>query len=603
MELTNNLKASYLNSQITKSVNPKLKGVGFHLPVVGINELLRQYHSLPTPIKLLAEPQILANIKDIIRDSKLKKLPNHIVIRDKYVNEYIKIITIINEIGNHRYLERLNSHLTSLEFVKGLKREIKKIISNDEIKLESCYTVLDEMLLFVLEFLYHTGYTKQLLYTKVQNILSQEENEINATVKILEHFINLCERKNNKSSEISIKISRSLGEEITNSITSLLKMYINNFENKHTIKGISSKKLNKSTTLINISIITCDIENTTLIATKLQKYLWDLLNHLNIKRTYLRVLVGNKQLPENSFAVESFNIKYFSQFIKTCNTEKLSDSQKFFIEKIVEWTNFPINDSNKIYGFLSLWSILEFLLVESTEENKIDTIVKNFKPYLAIFYFRKNIKDFLLDVIFRLNKRNSQEESINKLEAYIDSKISPHITNLTDYNLIEKFTMFIFMKNGTLKSPETKWSDFKGELKEDYVFILAKFTVLIDEKPQDQLQKFEKIIEKDLRQMYRLRNMLTHSGEIDDYILENTFYRLRYYVQTLVNSISYNWLIKDSYDIYEIHELKKVDYSQFFALSNKIPNIIKGDATQATKLCVFNNSFLKYPPFKFKIDV
>ncbi|NGY80029.1 hypothetical protein F6Y02_36820 (plasmid) [Bacillus megaterium] len=71
---TNAVKAIYISNQILNSINPHIKGVGFHFPLIGLHELTRQYFSLPNEIKFLAGPQIIETIKEHIKKQRLLPL-------------------------------------------------------------------------------------------------------------------------------------------------------------------------------------------------------------------------------------------------------------------------------------------------------------------------------------------------------------------------------------------------------------------------------------------------------------------------------------------------------------------------------------------------
>lgn len=109
------------------------------------------------------------------------------------------------------------------------------------------------------------------------------------------------------------------------------------------------------------------------------------------------------------------------------------------------------------------------------------------------------------------------------------------------------------------------------------------------------------MIRNDIKQIYRLRNMLTHSGENDGKILDNTFYRLKYYVQTLLNAISYSWMYnKRIHTLSELHELKRFDslqYKEYLKTLNKTK-----DDEKWINLCDFKEAIVSYPKSSFFIE-
>ena len=286
-----------------------------------------------------------------------------------------------------------------------------------------------------------------------------------------------------------------------------------------------------------------------------------LKNRLDLGNTRFNLfLEGDEFSFESPQSDSKMTIKHFDRFLIDSEYSVLPEIMKLEILKILEWTNYPNRTNDKKYAFMSLWSIMEFLLIDSVEDNKIDTINKNFVPYLSLFHFRKSIKLFFKEIIYQMNQ--DLKKSAEEIEDFIDIKLTALDINILNLTIVDKFSIFLFTNHKNLKKPVDKWSDFTNEnVNKD--MLIAK-TITLTQNINNDLNIFEDMLKNDIKQIYRLRNMLTHSGENDGKILDNTFYRLKYYAQTLLNAISYSWIHnKEIQTLAELHELKRFDALQF----------------------------------------
>lgn len=174
-----------------------------------------------------------------------------------------------------------------------------------------------------------------------------------------------------------------------------------------------------------------------------------------------------------------------------------------------------------------------------------------------------------------------------------DIKLSSIDVDISTLSLADKFTIFLFTKKIPI---DKKWNDFNvGNISEDY--LIARTIPLINDVDKE-IDQFEVMLKNDIKQIYRLRNMLTHSGLNDDKMLTNTFYRLKYYVQTLLNAISYSWKFNSNItSLSELHNLKRFDAIQYKTF---IKTLNKGnDETRWINLTDFKGALVSYPKSSF----
>lgn len=594
---TNAVKAIYISNQILNSINPHIKGVGFHFPLIGLHELTRQYFSLPNEIKFLAGPQIIETIKEHIKKTKVITSVKEEIIIDRGVKKYSVNLSFVKEIGSEHAIQRLHNILHDVDFFKGIIRSIKRVLKIDHYKLEMCYRLFDELLVLLIEYLYSRGHSKEALYTKVSNILSQNKSKhFEATNKILDHLMSIGSEEFKKLEKVDIELTIKKTKHISN------YKFFHSFLEDQLLDMYRSNRItdySKNDHFSNIdyffSIYKIDKEYINNTITKIVEKCDLLTKRLDMRGINFKIYLKGKEFqPYMSSTDEKMRIKYFDQFLMNAQFSNLSDITKLEILKILEWTNYPSKTIDKKYAFMSLWSIMEFLLIDSADDNKIDTINKNFVPYMSLFHFRKSIKLFFKDIIYQMDKE--PKIASKEVEQFLDNKLNLANLDISKFTIVDKFTIFLFSKHDKLKKVEDKWLGFTNRnVSQEY---LISKTLTLTHEINKKLEHFESMIRNDIKQIYRLRNMLTHSGENDGKILDNTFYRLKYYVQTLLNAISYSWMYnKRIHTLSELHELKRFDslqYKEYLKTLNKTK-----DDEKWINLCDFKEAIVSYPKSSF----
>lgn len=594
MTNVNTIKCAYIINQIINSTNPHIKGVGFHFPLLGLHELTRQYFSLPNEIKFLAGPQIVESIKNHISKSKITSYVNDGIIIDKNIKEFSVNLSFIKEIGSELSLQRLHNTLYSEDFFKGIIRTLKKLLKDENYDLKMCYKLFDELLLLLIEYLFIRGHSKESLYAKFNNIISQnQKNSYDAAIKILDHLMTIGTKPLSSMEKLDVKIIINKQKSFSN------YRFLHSFIERHLTDLFKENRISKyvkSDTYFNTEyhFIIYKIDKEYVDKT-LAKFLeaYDLLKHrFDFPENHLILYLENKVFTvPNPKEDSKIKVKYFERFLLECNFIDLSDMMNLEILKALEWTSFPEKTTDKKYAFMSLWSIMEFLLIDSVDDNKIDTICKNFIPYMSLFHYRKSIKLFFKDIIYQMNM--DLKEAAKKIENFLDIKLSSIDVDISTLSLADKFTIFLFTKKIPI---DKKWNDFNvGNISEDY--LIARTIPLINDVDKE-IDQFEVMLKNDIKQIYRLRNMLTHSGLNDDKMLTNTFYRLKYYVQTLLNAISYSWKFNSNItSLSELHNLKRFDAIQYKTF---IKTLNKGnDETRWINLTDFKGALVSYPKSSF----
>lgn len=209
---------------------------------------------------------------------------------------------------------------------------------------------------------------------------------------------------------------------------------------------------------------------------------------------------------------------------------------------------------------------------------------------MGLFYFRKSIKTFFKRLIYyyKYDIKISKNELMVHVKDTIESKYKDKYSDIAD-----GFFYFIYDKDF-----KDKWWNAIEFEKCSKIYINYETLKLHNQlhKPNPCYDKFEILVKNDLKQMYRLRNMSAHSGILDNKMLINTFDRLKYYVETLLNSISYVWLeqSQNGETIFDINDLKRVDWEDY----KKNKNFGVRDINNAIQYVNYKG-LVKIPPNRF----
>lgn len=568
------IKSAYILDHLKQSTNPNINGVSFHFPLLGLHELTRQYFSLPDEIKIISGPLLIKTVKQIISKSNLIKFVENGTLNDKNIKKFSIILEMVKQIGSENSLNKLHKELYNPEFIKGIFRSLQKLVNNNNYPLKNCYKVIDELLLLLVEYMFYRGHSKESLYAQINYVYNtHRQDNLKSFTKIYTNLFNIVTNEIDSLPKIEVKFE--FYKEKTNN-------QIANFKFLHTFiekRLMQLKKENRISTY-NKSDYFFHTEYYFNIYKIDQKYLegvitdiYKLYELLSSRFDYLKdnmkiFLDGKIFVPIKESSNETINIKYLDSFLSNSNFIDMPEIIYHEIIKSLEWTSSNQINNDKKTNFMTLWSILEFLFIDSAVENKIESVANNFAPYLSLFYFRKKIKEFFKDILYSLNL--NLKIGAQYIEQFIDNQFSNvGLNDLQSLELSNKFTIFLFTDKIKL---DKKWVNFSSRLNEDY--LIAK-TISITTDLKTRIETFEDSIKNDIKQIYRLRNMLTHSGINDNKILDNTFFRLRYYVQTSLNTLSYNWSHNNTSSLSELHELKKFDCNQYKKIIEKINSEVK----------------------------
>lgn len=183
------------------------------------------------------------------------------------------------------------------------------------------------------------------------------------------------------------------------------------------------------------------------------------------------------------------------QVILACQNKEQGTYEK--INRIIDLHNQAIRQHDLNDGFLNLWSILEIISVESSDESKIESVIRTIAPILQKDYFDCIFENILHD----LQDNLSTEDYV----ALLDSIGSPE-------NDAERIGRFIF-----LPEFETLREEYFKKLK-NYPVIRTKIYHLwnLRNKKSRVMNLSERYIQRvkwHIYRLYRTRNAIVHSGE------------------------------------------------------------------------------------------
>jgi len=546
--------------------------------VGGLLELSRQYNSMPEGIKELSSQGLKDSIVNIIdKHGTLMKYKDYFP--QKEIKELFLNLYLISKTKKEKYFDKLFEHLSNPNTNKGVLKATKYIIDKaDEpdkwnIAKKDMFDLLNDLLFLLIEFLDYRGHTLSVIYRLCKQIDST--NDIYDY--FLKHYeiiknITFKETKDFESSNFKIIINchedyKKMYENYLNKILDLhnkveKRIYYKN--NEDSINYIRSREEDKILIIKSYTIYNLD-EN---YMDKINKEIYAKIDDF-IVRTFTRdtsvgiykIKVGRAKLVDKPGKSKNIklNIKYYNQYWQSDKFIAISDYRYEEINKINEWIKVVENSPRNQVSYNALWSILEFLLIDNVYDNKIDSIIKNFMPYLGLFYFRKSLKTFFKKLV-RYHKDNqevSQKELIAHIKNHVKDKYEAKYTNFAD-------AFFLFTYDKSYKN--SWWTGI--EIENCTINYLTSETLKLHDKlhsPTQTLERFDSLVKNDLKQMYRLRNMSAHSGVFDNRMLINTFDRLKYYVETLLNAISYAWLeqLNGSEAVFDVNDLKRVDWEDY----------------------------------------
>lgn len=550
--------------------------ISFDSSVTNLYELCRQYKIMPSAIQELAEPKLLECIYQYINTSSFKKSKEKDLIYDKFVKKLEKSLDVFHVSKISSCVNVIYDLITNSKVINGCMKNLKKLLQRNlnsitELTKEDMleFQFISELAEIVISYLIHKGHSYVDLYSNFNNYYSRYlKNEIsiatcfNETYAYIERLVFL-EMKNYPKVGYSIRINKSqinVTPEILSQILS--KIFSEDKSLKEKIVKHSIKETQKNH-IVSLSIYNVDIEATKEILLYIINKLETFFYQITQKKLKLFVYEGNKKI-EMGFRKKNLNLnlKYFNQLWVKTDWKELSSENYNSIWRIADWSNI-LNDrrDNRIL-FTSLWSSLEFILIGDSKGEKKQLVYERLIPYMGLFYFRKSFKlSFKNLAKSRVEFTNDNiQDSYNELADFISQKVRDMPNNTFLERETKANTYLYFLLNTRF---ETRWDEFNFKHADSLQYILESEMLLINLK--ERIQQFETVVHNDLDQIYRLRNMLTHGGVNDHIVLNSSIYRLSYYVQTIINSISYTWIHDSSLvpNLAHLHDLKIQDYKKY----------------------------------------
>lgn len=572
------IKAAYSIKKILYSLRSN-EEIVFDLSSLSLLDLTRQYNNMPDEIRNISEPQLMESINMYIENSSLSSALRKGYIYDKYLKKLELSMRIFQQIKEPNYIDGIYKTLLKNDFIRGCIKNITRLIKNHNQTFDPLqFNILLELINFIVDGIIYLGYTKSDLYSLLNNIYINSYKNSSLSLDCYNQFSEQLLKKINTPFNnlnlVKIKIEIPLIN-LVDFKTYSLKEYFYKTTNEliktKRIDNISFRNTSKNT-ILKFNLYELDKTYSEVILRNIYKNINSFLFRSLKIIIKFKIFYNNRRFEHQIINFKSdLNLKYFDILWKSANWLELPDHIYEELLKIDEWIHLSENCGDKRTSFMLLWSILEFILIGAEEGNKRKIIYENFSAYMGLFFLRKNIKVFfykLLNEKYYSNKHISKENFALEFKNHIHLNLSQNQAIADEqYSFGNKLLLFLMLDDNA-----NKWDGFDTQLaNNDYIYAESK---LILNEPHKKLETFEKILKTDIDQMYRLRNMLTHGGINDEIILDNTYARLKYYVQTLINTLSYTWLNNSDtvMKINEIHRLKKEDFLNFKKRISQLKN-------------------------------
>lgn len=595
-------RSNYFIDRLQEVVNPNNE-IEFdnYVSIGGLLELTRQYATMPPGVKELSANGLKDSILSIL-EKHGTLLTYREMIPIKELREPLMLMFFLTKLKHEKYITKLFNVLSQKNAFVGIMRTINHVIKNG---IQGCNNhhemnkVLDDLIFLLIEYLEFKGHTLADIHRFCKNKKKQSIKE-KLYDDVFHHLKIVGESDICSFTPIECLINIRCKVDNKETILSFTKKQLENL----VLQGRIKEEFEIVTEIENLDLMNL---NFTILIYKLDEtYLQRLLKNIYsnfevfIERTRFNISVnlftlgkGGKKTEVKrigkSQSLPKMRIKHFDNLWRNFETVDFPITVYEEMIRINEWVSIINKTTEKQVSFNALWSIMEFLLVDSVHENKIDSICKNFMPYMGLFYYRKILKTFFKKLI----NMHGDENSAEVLTKWIEDKIMP----LTDVTTVaDTFCVFLFKKE--LRNLWWEGIDFKNSSNSFVDFQTDRIHLDLN-KPSVALERFESIVKSDLRQMYRLRNMITHSGINDLKILNNTYDRLKYYVETLLNAIAYAWKYSNSeYTVLDLNDFKRIDWQTYKDNCNHIAKLTK-DNVKGVLTLVNYEGVTKIPPNRF----
>ncbi|MCM3089136.1 hypothetical protein M3557_14550 [Bhargavaea ginsengi] len=575
------LKQTYFVKTFVEACDKNDEDIVFNSSVTNLYELGRQYKNVPESIKELSNPKLIGSFNRLVANSTLIEQKGKHFIIDKNIKVLAQALFAFSQSQTTKSIEAIYNIVinqkTAIGSIKNLRKlieheaQINELTKNEVIELR----FLSELIDLICSYLIHVGYSFDTLYANYNNHYSRYLKGIitldDCYHSILSDVVQKIRSGKEKSQQEDFAI-----EIVQETVTpkKLENTFKKIYEEDEVFKDYIRKwSINKTgySIIIDIEVEYIDFirakEVLVFLIHKVEIYLKSFSPRNEIK--LYRVSRDSEEFPETTEIGQekkredqlALDLKYFNQLFEKSRWEDIQSESYKSIWRIADWyEKLSEHQYDKQVLFTGLWSALEFILIGDTKGDKKELVYKRLLPYMGLFYFRKTFKTYYKN--FALSRINYSKEglstSFQETNAYLQDKVEG-LVNLPP-NLSAANTYLAYMLNTTF---EDRWEGFDFKEADSLFIKLSSELILTD--LIGQINRFENVIYNDLDQIYRLRNMLTHSGDNDDITLNNTFNRLKYYVQTIINSISFSYLNNPMIlsDFEHLHELKEKDYEKY----------------------------------------
>ncbi|MFF2889068.1 hypothetical protein [Paenibacillus sp. NPDC057967] len=562
-------KTKYFNERFLQMLRSNGDIEFNNFPICGLLELSRQFVSMPPAVRELSAEYLKGSITQIIEHSSLLlKSANYIPVKE--MKPLFTALTLINELKTTTYIPNLFEVLSNYNSYLGLIKTIQYVINKGiNAKDFDEYSFIDELICSVVEYLEYRGNAIAEVYAICNNWFRQDPvNTQEVFRKIIMHLKEIGNPNNNKLASVKCSITIEISDLNLKNISSFVRKILRMYEEQKRISLFRSRRLGNKI-IFYFSLNKIDGLYVDRVLNDLSE---KLLAYEERTREIIQPVIrkdGKKIFKANNKKIiDSVKIKHFDSLWKSTDFNEVNSYVCDELFRLNEWVQTLNKSNDKRTSFLILWSIMEFMMVHSVHDNKVESVCRNFIPYMGLFYFRKINKTFFKKLIALYGE--DYKESSKVLFEYVSSKLNSSGIDVNNLTIADQSCIFLLYKNFKKKW----WDGFSFSLaSSEFVERQTLRTFSQFEHAGKSLIQLEHILNNDIKQMYRLRNMLAHSGVNDSKILDNTYSRLKYYVETIINAISYSWL-HDSQTpktLIEINDHKRVDYNLY---KNSLKSVI-----------------------------
>lgn len=232
----------------------------------------------------------------------------------------------------------------------------------------------------------------------------------------------------------------------------------------------------------------------------------------------------------------SFINKYIGK-----NKDEYNNNTLEAVRKALHWVRVA-NESPLESKFLSFWTALESLLT-SYSNSKLSSILEYVPAFIGVYYPRR----LVLEIWFALEKyiSNMPEKYYKELEIHYDEKYEFDIISFCKLIMDECENFIENYESSDFVVRKLRW--LQGSLNNNRL-LLRK------------IKKIDIQVQNDMRRLYRLRNLLVHQAHIGEVDLSYMTKRVIFYLEVILNNISYALDQNPSHSLLELLISRKRTY-------------------------------------------